>query len=332
MMRVDVTKSPALLTFTFAALGLLHARPARAEGACVLRGEPVLPSSVAVYDAPVGGTEIAHFTGAKVALSVSSFPESPGARAAIETRGFRLTGFVRAKDVPVFTTRAVPVYAGHVWIGEARRVAIIGAADGRLRVEKSVSWPLVGSFQGWAPCESLTLEERVPPGWSPPGGSRGYVVKRDHIELFSEANGAIVTAIDRAADGPGALLWSDSREGAWIHVEHHGDVVIDAWARAKDVSPLPPGETMDQLAPGVSRPGTPRIQLQGQPKVVRVPAPIALRAAASDAAAVTGGIDAGVEVAVLDVVAGWASVIPKALNLAPSGTNQFWVRAKDLGI
>jgi hypothetical protein len=35
---------------------------------------------------------------------------------------------------------------------------------------------------------------------------------------------------------------------------------------------------------------------------------------------------------VLDTVAGWASVLPKALSVAPSGSNQFWVRGKDLGM
>lgn len=331
-MRRDVKKSSCLWVTLAAACGVLSTTAAHAEDGCVLRGEPLLSPSVSLYDAPVGGTEIAHFTGAKVALSVSSFPEASGARAAVETTGFRIKGFVRARDIPVFAARAVPVYAGHVWIGEARRVSVVGAAAGRLRVEKSVAWPLVGSFQGWAPCDSFTLEERVPSGWSPPGGARGYVVKRDRIELFSEAKGDVVTTIERAIDGPGVLLWSDSREGNWIHVEHHGEVVIDAWAQAKDVAPLPPGETMDQLAPGTTRSGTPRIQVQGSPRVVRGAVPVLLRAAASDASAVIGGIDAGVDVVVLDVVAGWASVIPKALNIAPAGTGQFWVRAKELGI
>jgi len=92
-------------------------------------------------------------------------------------------------------------------------------------------------------------------------------------------------------------------------VEHHGDVVLDAWAKAEDLSPLPPGETMDQLAPSTTMAGTPRIQVQGQSKTVRVASPVAIRAAASDGASVIGGVDAGVEIMVLDTVAGWASVV-----------------------
>jgi hypothetical protein len=35
---------------------------------------------------------------------------------------------------------------------------------------------------------------------------------------------------------------------------------------------------------------------------------------------------------VLDLVAGWASVMPKTLNVVPGPDGQFWVKAADLGI
>lgn len=335
MMRHHVTKSSflmALTTVTGALCGASFASPALAEDGCTLRGEPALPQTASIYDAPSGGQEIAHFTGAKVLLSVSSFPDTSGGRAVVETSGFRIKGFMRARDLPVYAAHSVPIYAGHVWIAEGRRVAIIGGAPGRLHVEKTLVSPLSGYFQGWAPCDSFTLSEHVPSGWSPPGGAPGYLLKRDHVDLYSAAHGDVVTGVDRASDGPGVLLWAMDREGAWVHVEHHGDVVLDGWARAQDLSPLPPGETMDQLAPSTTLPGTPRIQVQGQAKVARAPSLVSIRAAASDAAGVVGAIEQGVEVMVLDVVAGWASVVPKTLSLAPSGSNQFWVRGKDLGL
>ncbi|HEX7670741.1 MAG TPA: hypothetical protein VF395_14200, partial [Polyangiaceae bacterium] len=276
--------------------------------------------------------EIAHFTGAKVALSVSAFPDSSSGRAVIETSGFRIKGFARARDLPVYTTRSVPVYAGHVWIGEGRRVAIIGGAPGRLHAERALTSPLSGNFHGWAPCDAFTLTERVPSGWSPPGGARGYAMARERISLYSAARGDVVTSIERAGGGSSVLLWSMDREGAWVHVERHGDVLLDAWAKAEDLSPLPPGETMDQLAPSTTVPGTPRILVQGQSKTVRVASPVSIRAGATDAAGVIGGIEAGVEIMVLDTVAGWASVVPKTLTVAPSGSVQFWVRTKELGL
>jgi hypothetical protein len=80
------------------------------------------------------------------------------------------------------------------------------------------------------------------------------------------------------------------------------------------------------------QPGVPKIQLQGRAKIVRTTTPVSLRAAATDAAVAIGGIDAGVDVIVVDVVAGWASVMPAALTIAPSGAAQFWTHARDLGI
>src|SRR4029079_9657585 len=101
-----------------------------------------------------------------------------------QTTGFRIEGQVRAREIPVYTARSVSAYAGHVWIAEGRRGVVIGGAPGKLRVEKSVTPPLNGTFHGWAPCESFTLTERVPSGWAPPGSARGYVLRRDRIDLY----------------------------------------------------------------------------------------------------------------------------------------------------
>jgi hypothetical protein len=330
MMALDMTKSTALSVFLV--LGAATpSRPALAEPGCSLSGEPVMANGVAIYDAPSGGTELAHFTGAKVGLTVSSFPEAAGGRARVETTGFRIQGFLRARDVPAYTAHSVPVYAGHVWIADGRRVTVIGAGPGKLHVEKALVTPISGYFHGWAPCDAFTLSPRVPAGFSPDGDARAYVLKKDRLDLYSEANGSVVTSIERAADGPGVLFFGGDRSGGWVHVEYHGDVILDGWIRAGDTTALPPGETMDQLAPSVREPGSPRLSLAGTTKVVRVASPAAIRAAASDAAAVIGGVDPGVDVYVLDVVAGWASVLPKALGLA-AGSGQFWVRARDLGL
>lgn len=40
----------------------------------------------------------------------------------------------------------------------------------------------------------------------------------------------------------------------------------------------------------------------------------------------------GTELHLLDIVAGWANVLPKSLSVAPEGDNQFWVRASDVGL
>lgn len=332
MRRLDMTTIGWKLFVPAALAGAAYASPAHADDSCSLRGDAILAKGVAIYDAPAGGTEIATFTGATVGLTIHSLPESSGGRAAVSTSGFRLKGFVRAKDISVYASRSVPVYAGHVWIAEARKVSVLGASGGRLHVEKTLSFPMTGYFHGWAPCEAFTLSARVPSGWTPAGGMRGYVVKKARVDLYADPRGDVVTSLEPSSDGEGILLWSMERQGAWIHVEHHGDVVLDGWVRAQDVSTLPPGETMDQQLPATTQPGSPSLQVQGNTKSVTAARDVLLRSAASDAGAVIGAIETGTTVLVLDVVAGWASVVPKNLAVTPAGNNQFWARAKDLGI
>lgn len=304
----------------------------RADEACSLQGDAVMPKGTGIYDAPAGGTQIATFTGAKVGLTITGFPESTGERAQVLTSGFRIRGFVRTKDLPVFTARAIPVHAGHVWIGEGRKVSVLAATGGRLHVEKTASFPMSGYFHGWAPCDAFTFAEKVAPGWTPEGGMRGYVVKKDRVDLYSEPRGDVVTAIEPVSWGNGVLVWTSERNGPWLHVEHHGEIVLNGWLRAQDVSALPPGETMDQQTPPSTQAGTPRLSVQGNTKTITTGREVTLRAKAGEANPLIGSIEPGVEVLVLDVVAGWASVMPKGLSVMPAEGTQFWTRAKDLGI
>ena len=72
--------------------------------------------------------------------------------------------------------------------------------------------------------------------------------------------------------------------------------------------------------------------VQGEPRVVKPVREIPLRANAKESEATIGVVEPGAETFVLDVVAGWASVMPKALNVVPGPEGQFWVKASDLGI
>ncbi len=107
---------------------------------------------------------------------------------------------------------------------------------------------------------------------------------------------------------------------------------MDAWAKLTDLKALPPGETMDQLAPPVTSRNPARLAVQGEPRSVKTTREVPLRRAAKDGDAPIGVIEIGTETYVLDVIAGWASVMPKALNVIPAESGQFWVKAADLGI
>jgi hypothetical protein len=312
--------------------------PAGAQSAaCTVQGNPQMPKDLEIYAAERTGGAIARFSGGTSALTVTEFPTGGSGRARVETGtgtgSFRIGGYIDVTKIPVYTARQVTVKAGHLWIGKHRKVSVLGASGSNLRVRKSLSTPISQSFTTTAACASFTLEERTPPGWEVPGHARGYVVKKDQVELYDDAStGSLVTTLQRAAGSEGILLWSRERKGGWVRVEYHGEIVIDAWARATDLKALPPGETMDEVKGPVVRRNPPRLALSEQPQVVRTSKEVPLRDAAGDGSTVIGRIEADTETYVLDTVAGWASVLPKSLHVAPVSDGQFWVKASELGL
>jgi hypothetical protein len=157
---------------------------------CPVAGKALMRSSVAVYGAASGEATIARFTGGEVTLRATEFPKGTN-RAKISTEGFRVDGFVASRDIPVFAARDLAAHQGHVWIAAQRQVRVIDAAPGKLQVEREVTTPLKQTFRAWATCESLTLTDGVPAGWTPPGGARGYLVKKPKIPLFDRAGGSV---------------------------------------------------------------------------------------------------------------------------------------------
>jgi hypothetical protein len=113
-------------------------------------------------------------------------------------------------------------------------------------------------------------------------------------------------------------------------VEYHGDVEIRGWALARQLKALPRGETMDIQHGPVSKRQPPQLALASKPELIKTTAEVPIRSGAGDDKPVIGRIESGTETYVLDTVAGWASVLPKSLNVAPYGDHQFWVKASDL--
>jgi hypothetical protein len=300
---------------------------------CAVHGRAIPAMNTMITD--TGGRPIARFSGAEASVIVAGFSTATPARARIETGtrqgGFRVRGFVDAAKLPIFTTENVPVVAGRVWIGARRAVNVVGATREKLKIEKRMTTPFQQSFTAWTSCSKLTLGKPVPPGWSPAGDARGFVLRRGSLDLLDAPQGSVVSVLNKAPDLAGVLFFSTEQTQSAVRVEYHGEVVIDGWARTTDLQALPRGETMDQLAtqPAVRNPA--RLALPSTPRLVRAPREIPLRVAAKDGEPI-GAIEAGAETYVLDVVAGWASVVPKALDVMPAENGQFWVKKEELGI
>ena len=310
----------------------------RAGKACVVQGETRMPANLEIFDKEVGGDAIARFTGSSTRLAVLDFPATTSGKVEVQTGtgtgSFRIEGFIDPTKVPLITKTEIPVINGHIWLGKNRQVKFAQATKGRLKVQMKLQYPIRQTFSAWANCSSFKLTPGTPPGFQVPGRARGYVVKKDEITLFDDyrRDRSEISTLYSAGEN-GILFWSEKQRGGFVRVQYSAEVVIEAWARRRDLKALPRGETMDQLWRGkVTRPAPPRLKVAGTPQEVRTTKEVPIRAKASDKAPVIGRIEADTDVLVVDVVVGYASVLPKKLNLAPAGENHFWADAKALGI
>jgi hypothetical protein len=282
------------------------------------------------------GRIIARFSGAATALLASDFPADSRGRVRIETGtgagGFRIRGQLSVADLPLYTTSNVPVVQNHLWIAATRSVAFLASAPGRLKIEKRLSQPLAQSFVAWAPCSAVSLAASPPAVFSAEGDARAYLLKNPTLELFDQPGGTPISTLTRARDVDSVLFFSSERRAEFVSLSYHGEVLIEAWARARDLTALAQGETSDQLAQRGATRSAPRLAVQGEPRVVKPARDVPLRAAAKESEATIGVVEPGAETFVLDIVAGWASVMPKAMNVLPGPEGQFWVKASDLGI
>lgn len=282
------------------------------------------------------GHVIGRFSGVGARLTVTELTFGTPPRARVTTGNalgsFRLRGYVAARDLPLFTAESVPVAGEHLAIGAHRGVNVTSVSPDKLKIEHAAASPLGQTFAAWTTCGALSLEPGAPPAWSPPGDARGYALKRDSLELFDGPGGAAVGVVYRAAGAPSVLFFGSEQSNGFVHVERRTDVVIDAWARANDLAALPRGETLDQIEPPLTTHGAPHLALAGEPRVIRPEHDVTLRTDARELDPPIGVIGADTETYVIDVMAGWVSVVPKAMDVLPPDGGAFWVKKSELGL
>jgi hypothetical protein len=141
-----------------------------------------------------------------------------------------------------------------------------------------------------------------------------------------------VTSIHLSPDARGILFFGDRREGDFIHVLYHQDVAIDGWIPAKDLEILPRGEVVDHSVSKYVAPSDKKLQMRAEGHPQRAPTDLSLYGKADPKQLPIGHVMKDTELYVLDVVVGWANVLPKQLDVVPVGDRHFWVRASELGM
>ena len=125
---------------------------------------------------------------------------------------------------------------GHVWIATGQRVGFTATSLG-LTIEAGPTGPLAQAVRASSPCSSLSLDKRQRPAWDVPGFGRGYLPRRESLELRDQPGGAVVQTLRLGQ--PGAmLLWSTETRDGFVHIEYHEDLVLDAWVRFVNLNAL----------------------------------------------------------------------------------------------
>jgi hypothetical protein len=310
------------------------ADPASVRG-CRLSGVATPDLGVPIVDK--NGQALARFGGVAVPVTLSDFPEQASGRFHVTTGAqgrIAIDGYVDAKSLPLYVTSDLPVIAGQVFIAKGARVEFVGRSGSDLRVRLAPRTPLADTFEATVPCEAVSLEAAKTEPSRVPGHSRAYYMKRSAVSLFDlpGAEAKAVTTLHLAPDARGALFFGDRRVGDSIHVLYRQDAKIEGWMSVKDLELLPKGELVDQKSAKPATNQASRLTVAADAKLYRAPSELALHGKADPKLPPIGTVPKDTELYVLDIVVGWANVLPKQLDVVPLAEGRFWVRASELGI
>ena len=312
------------------------ATPPSPAPSCGQRGRVVFDKDTTLSD--LAGRKIARFSGGESAVTFVSPPADGSDMARIETGtghgSFRLRGLVKAPELRLYAGTTIPIAAGHVWLATGTRVTAAGSSGGRVRIEKQLTTPFDQRFSAVADCSALGFTQNVAPNLVLPDWARVFLLKEAQLELFDSVppTGAPLLTLKRAESVDHVRFFSTEQRGGFVRIQYQGEVSIDAWAKASDLTPLPRGETSDVPSGGYTLSSPAQLQLSQVPRVVRSSRELPLRLSAKEADAPIGVIEPDTDVYVMDTVAAWAKVLPKSLHVLPVGEQSFWVKSADLGL
>ncbi|MRG92032.1 hypothetical protein [Polyangium spumosum] len=309
------------------------AEPSVTAPTCSIKGTYPPSKNTKLFDASSGGNLIATLTGAYIPMTLSEIPFDPSGRARLVTSvgsgAMRIEGYVSPADISLFTTRDISVYGGHVWIASAQKVKLVKAHSSSLTVEISIGGTMNQTVRATAPCDAFALVKNPVTPFEVPGNGRGYMTKKQKIELYDKPNGDVVLALEML-EGAGQLFWSTEMKLGFVHVMSRSDLTLDAWARLRDLDPLKKGEMQDQYIPPTTQIAGAQLAFDKPPPLVRATKEITIRAKRDEKAKPVGVVEADTEIYVLETVAGWTNILPKHLGIVPPDDGGFWIPSTEV--
>lgn len=335
-MQTLQTRYPATL-LAGAAWLLLRSASAADAASCQLRGTTEPDFDTEIRDD--SGQAIARLTGAATALEVKALPVMPSVMARIVTtnaagHGFRVEGLASVRKLGIRAQTRIEVVPSLLTLTPGVRLDAVVRVNDELYVEKRLDRDFTQTFAARVECAMLGFADMsVYPDPLPPK-ARIYRLENGSLPLFDAASSVAnprVTLIRHDSTAP-VLFFAVKSDGNWVSLRYDGEVTIAAWAKKAELVALPVGEMQDQLLPPRRQRTPPKLALGGNPELRRAPQSAPLRIQASNSAKPIGEVEADAELYVIEVVSGWASVLPRTLAIMPAQDRQFWVEAKAIGL
>lgn len=300
---------------------------------CLIKGTAPPPKGAQLFDEATGGSVIAKLTGGFVPMTLSEIPFDPtSGRARLQTSAgsgaMRIDGYLPITDFPVYTTRDLSIYGGNVWLSSSQKVRIVKAQQETITVEITVAGTLSQTVRATAPCDAFSLVRGNPTPMEVEGNARGYMTKKQTVELFDKPNGDVIFTLNMM-EGTGQLFWSTEVKAGFVHVTSRGDLTIDAWARYRDLDPLKKGEMVDQYIPPQTQAAGALLAFDKPPPLVKATKPIPIRSKRDEKAKPVGTVEVDAEIYIMETIAGWTNILPKHLGIVAPDDGGFWIPATE---
>lgn len=304
---------------------------------CRIRGVAEPDVNTDIFDDQ--GQPIARLTGSVTPIEVLKLPDMPSARARIvtsiaEVRGIRIEGLASVRSLGIRAKTRIDVVPDLVALSAGVRLDGVVQVNGEIFVEKRVVRDFAQTFAARATCEMLGFGDHSELPEALPAKARAYRLDNEQLPLFDSDSKTAEPRmhLTRNADVAPVLFFAVKTKGSWVSLRYDGEISVTAWAHKQDLTALPPGELQDRLAPPVRQRSIPKLAIGQSTRLIRATQTVPLRQRASSQSVPIGQVDAEAEFYVIEVVSGWASVVPRSLAVVPAADRHFWVEAKAIGL